>query len=168
MATGPSAWRWLIRRGRSFPLWCTVLIGLIVSGCSSSPTTPVGPLGSAVDLRPSLPPAVAQRFPTDEGTTAYTVTKQACGTPARIQFNWRVVRDGNMNYVLSYDAVVLESAPSYQFALTQLGGARETFPEANQPISQIVTVSVSCVSRTFTSASDSGFNVDMVGDGSSK
>jgi len=120
-------------------MWPTprVLIALtcaILAGCGSSPTTPIGPLGSVVDLRPSLPATVAQRFPTDAGATSYATTQQVCNSPGRVEVHWRTARDEDTDYILSYDAAVVEPAPNYTLTMAQFGPPSPGIEEADAHI----------------------------------
>lgn len=164
MTNRPSYWYRLARRAATAPLWCLMLV---LAACGAGSTSPVGPLGAPVDLRSSLPATVAQRFPTDAGTEAFSVTHPVCNTPARIQFNWHVAPEDNMRYIVSFDAVVVEAAPNYTFTVLALDHAG-MFNADNGITSETYDVAVSCLGKTLTSEMQSTFQIVIRADGTSE
>lgn len=90
-----------------------VLCGLILGLAACSSTTPVGALGSPVDLRPLLPAEVKARAPADGDAdriqTAQT-NVQVGQPPATVQVKWQYFRDGNRAYLLGVSFRVTQSA----------------------------------------------------------
>ncbi len=167
MTKRTSYWYRLARRAGRAPLWCMLLMSCALAACGAGSTTPIGPLGTTIDLRSSLPATIAQRFPTDAGTEAYSVTHQVCNTPGRIQLNWRVAPEGNVRYIVSFDTAVVEEAPNYQFTVLPLVRAG-MFNAENGITSETYDVAVSCLGKTLTSEVRSTFLVLIRADGTSE
>lgn len=167
MTKRPSQWYRLARRASRSQLWCLFLVCWLLAACGAGSTSPVGPLGAPLNLRASLPAAVAQRFPTDEGTEAYSVTHQVCNTPGRIQFNWHVAAEDNRRYIVSIDTAVVEAAPNYQFTMLPLG--RSSMFDADNGIqSQTYDVVVDCRGQFLMSQVQSTFQIVIRADGTSE
>ena len=147
------------------PLVWIAFICLSLAGCGSSPTTPVGALGNAADLRPELPPEVAQHFPTDAGAKTYTTTQQVCEPPGRVQLNWRAVTDGDTSYVVSVDVAVVEPAPNFVLVLGKpfVGGSEEAAPTA-----KTAHVSIKCTRNTSSSVIEQPYPFVLRADGTSR
>lgn len=163
----PSYWYRLARRAGRAQLWCMLLVSCALAACGAGSATPVGALGAPVDLRASLPAPIAQRFPTDAGTEAYSATHQVCNTPGRIQFNWRAAPEGNMRYIVSFDAAVVEAAPNYQFTVEPLKRAG-MFDADNGITSETYDVAVDCRGQFLMSEVQSTFLIVIRADGTSE
>ena len=73
------------------------------AGCSG--TTPEGPLGRPIDLRPYLPPGVSP--PPEAQTTLHRARVEVGDPPALVDLEWRTFQQGGKACVLSAAATVL-------------------------------------------------------------
>lgn len=167
MTKRQSFWHRLTQHMPRETLGCLVLMCFALAACGGGATSPVGPLGTAIDLRSSVPATVTQRFPTDAGTESYSTTQQVCKTPGRIQFNWRVVPEGNTRYIVSFDTAVVEAAPNYEFVLLPPAPAG-TFDASNGVNSQTYEVAVECRGHFFMREAKSTFLMVIRADGTSE
>jgi len=78
-------------------------------GCHGGPTSPVGPVGTVVDLRGDLKPEVLKKAPTDGTAMKRQVTVDVHGIAAKIV--WRTFEDGPNQYILSYQWEVVTPSP---------------------------------------------------------
>ena len=166
MAPRRLLWSSVIRHTGAARFFGIAAVALLLAGCGSSPTTPAGPLGSAVDLRSSLPPEVAQKFPTDASAEAFSTTQAVCNDAGQVQLNWRGAADGDMRYIVSFDAAVVQPAPNFTMTLKPPVAGDTTMPEQNKPTSQILRVAINCKSDTLTSDADIDSSFELMGDGS--
>lgn len=162
-----SYWYRFTRRVGSASVWCLVLMGFALAACGAGATSPVGPLGTAIDLRSSVPATVTQRFPTDAGTQTYSTTQQVCNTPGRIQFNWHVAPEDTTRYIVSFDTAVVQSAPNYEFVVLPLAPAG-MFDASTGVNSQTYEVAVECRGHLLGREEKSTFQMVIRADGTSE
>jgi hypothetical protein len=77
-----------------------VLPILLLLACSTSETTPAGPVGKATDLRSRInKPEVAARAPSDEQAVRHEHELDLQGAKAKLV--WRTFEDGGTKYIVS-------------------------------------------------------------------
>jgi len=145
------------------------LVPLIVLACAvgCSRTTPAGPLGDPLDLRPHLPAGVS---PAPEAeTTLHRARMNVGDPPAEVQVAWRTFQKGPKAYVLSATATVERVSSGLH-----LSSARVTYtsfpskPDGPEGITQTVTLTIDWERQTLTTGSSSSNQMEIRGDGSWK
>jgi len=80
-----------------------------VMGCAGK-STPVGPLGPVLDLRPLLPEAVRAKAPADAAAVEHRAEVTAGEPAAKVAVTWRTFTDGPSSYIVSMGFEVVAAA----------------------------------------------------------
>ncbi len=97
-----------------------LMVMLALTACAGG-TTPAGPLGKPIDLRPLLPTDVRPRAPTDTAYGKFDTAKTTIrvGNPAAtVEVSWNYFKDGQRSYLSSVAFRVIESAEGLTLSAT--------------------------------------------------
>lgn len=144
-----------------------VLLSCTLAGCVAPPTTPVGTLGTTVDLHQHLPPEVARQGVAGDRVQSYEAEMEIEDTGAMVRLHWHAFRNGRDAYLLSYAWEVVRSAPGVEvqdYPAAALDIA--PFNSGTQDVViQEIPISISWVRRSLLSVQGGAFQVTIAADG---
>lgn len=154
----------LVDACRRISLCALLLSPLAVTGATGcSRTTPAGPYGEPIDLKPHLPPGVSP--PAESQTTLHRARVEVGDPPAQVDVEWRTFVDGQDAYILSAAAAVYRPADG-----VHLNGIKVTdiarWPRRDGGHAQGVTLEISWGRSTLRATSGGWENVELRSDGS--
>lgn len=133
------------------------------AGCSG--TTPEGPLGRPIDLRPYLPPGVSP--PPEAQTTLHRARVEVGDPPALVDLEWRTFQQGGKACVLSAAATVQRAGDGVQLSAMAFESSEfPTPPDGPEGTTQSVRLKIEWERKTLTRGSYSWKPIEINGDGS--